>query len=254
MGNKSYTCDRCSKILSSYHSLWRHKRNGICHGYNNNASPIDEKREADASSGNRFLSISQPDSSLRSLWNYEQKCFNPKVEVNDSNEDDKDEDVQLTDRYEPQETCIDQIGSNSLNPTQYIHSSDDSSVEDQPEGSIYNTESMSRDTESSIYDIPNYSWCDDGAIKKNHSFQLPRDIRAIIVGKSGSGKTTLLCHLLMAPDVLDYNNLMVCGKSLHQPSYKIMQLGFDKGLSKTNRKDVYQTRLCNGRWWTRKGY
>ena len=74
---------------------------------------------------------------------------------------------------------------------------------------------------------------DDGAIKKNHSFQLPRNIRAIIVGKSGSGKTTLLCHLLMAPDVLDYNNLMVCGKSLHQPSYKIMQLGFKKGLSKT---------------------
>ena len=87
--------------------------------------------------------------------------------------------------------------------------------------------------ESSIFDVSNYSWCDDGTIKKNHSFQLPRDIRAIIVGKSGSGKTTLLTSLLLKPDVLDYENLMVCGKSLHQPSYKIMQLGFDKGLSKT---------------------
>ena len=102
----------------------------------------------------------------------------------------------------------------------------------------------SRDTESSIYDIPNYSWCDDGAIKKNHSFQLPRDIRAIIVGKSGSGKTTLLCHLLMAPDVLDYNNLMVCGKSLHQPSYKIMQLGFKKGLSKTQIGKIFIRQGC----------
>ena len=53
------------------------------------------------------------------------------------------------------------------------------------------------------------------------------------MGKSGSGKTTLLNSLLLKPDVLDYENLMVCGKSLHQPSYKIMQLGFDKGLSKT---------------------
>ena len=100
----------------------------------------------------------------------------------------------------------------------------------------------SRNDES--FDISNYSWYDDGTIKKNHSFQLPRDIRAIIVGKSGSGKTTLLTSLLLKPDVLDYENLMVCGKSLHQPSYKIMQLGFDKGLSKTQigkifiRKDI----------------
>ena len=158
------------------------------------------------------------------------------MEVNDSNEDDMDGYVQLSDRerYEPQNTLIGRINSYSLNPsadTHYIDSGDDSSEEDQLDE--YNAESMSRNCESSIYDIPNYSWCDDGATKKNHSLHLPSDIRAIIVGKSGSGKTTLLCHLLMAPDVLDYNNLMVCGKSLHQPSYKIMQLGFKKGLSKT---------------------
>ena len=67
------------------------------------------------------------------------------MEVNDSNEDDKDEDVQLTDRerYEPRETCIDRIGSQSLNPstdTHYIDTNDDSSVEDQPEGEIYSDE------------------------------------------------------------------------------------------------------------------
>ena len=117
------------------------------------------------------------------------------MEVNDSNEDDMDGYVQLSDRerYEPQKTLIGRIGSYSLNPstdTQYIDSGDDSSVEDE-----YSNESMSRDCESSIYDIPNYSWRDDGAIKKNHSFQLPRNIRAIIVGKSGSGKTTLSSYL-----------------------------------------------------------
>ena len=94
-------------------------------------------------------------------------------------------------------------------------------------------ESSDESTNDESFDICNYSWCDDGAVKKNHSFQLPRDIRAIIVGKSGSGKTTLLNSLLLKPDALDYENLMICGKSLHQSSYKIMQLGFDKGLSKT---------------------
>ena len=90
------------------------------------------------------------DSSRQSLWNYEQKCFNPKMEVNDSTEDEnEDNDVQLTDRerYESRETGIDQIGSYSLNPstdTQYIDSNDDSSVEDQPnefKGEIYSDES-----------------------------------------------------------------------------------------------------------------
>ena len=32
---------------------------------------------------------------------------------------------------------------------------------------------------------------------------------------------------------MKYNNLIVCGRSLHQPEYKIMQQGFDKGLSNT---------------------
>ena len=74
------------------------------------------------------------------------------MEVNDSNEDDMDGYVQLSDRYEPQKTLIGRIGSYSLNPNQYIDSGDDSSVEDE-----YNAESMSRNCESSIYDIPNYS-------------------------------------------------------------------------------------------------
>ena len=30
---------------------------------------------------------------------------------------------------------------------------------------------------------------------------------------------------------MDYSNLIVCGRSLHQPEYKIMQQGFEKRLS-----------------------
>ena len=41
-----------------------------------------------------------------------------------------------------------------------------------------------------------------------------------------------MTHLLMAPNVMDYNKLLVCGRSLHQPEYKIMQQEFRRGLSK----------------------
>ena len=33
MDKKSYVCDTCNKKLSGYHSLWRHKQNGICQRY-----------------------------------------------------------------------------------------------------------------------------------------------------------------------------------------------------------------------------
>ena len=49
--------------------------------------------------------------------------------------------------------------------------------------------------------ISNYVWKEGNKVEKNHSFHLPRDIRALIVGKSGSGKTTLLMHLLLEPDI-----------------------------------------------------
>ena len=32
---------------------------------------------------------------------------------------------------------------------------------------------------------------------------------------------------------MNYNNVIFYGRSLHQPEYKIMQLGFNKGLSNT---------------------
>ena len=37
-------------------------------------------------------------------------------------------------------------------------------------------------------DMTNYVWKEGKKVEKNHSFYLPRDIRALIVGKSGSGK------------------------------------------------------------------
>ena len=84
-----------------------------------------------------------------------------------------------------------------------------------------------------------YTWKDKGVIR-NHSPLFPRDIRGILIGKSGVGKTTLLTQLLLEPDMLDYDTLMICGKSLHQPEYRVMRGAFDKNLSKSQVARIFE--------------
>ena len=50
--------------------------------------------------------------------------------------------------------------------------------------------------DGNINPINKYVWRDKGS-KKNHSFLLPPDIRAIVIEKSGFGKTSLLTYLLL---------------------------------------------------------
>ena len=61
-----------------------------------------------------------------------------------------------------------------------------------------------------------------------------------MVGKSGVGKTVLLTYLLLEPGVLDYDNLIVYGKSLFQDEYTIMREAFNKKLSKAQIKVLFQ--------------
>ena len=87
-----------------------------------------------------------------------------------------------------------------------------------------------------------YNW-KGKSIPRNHSPLLPRDIRAINNnnnGKSGAGKTTLLAHLLLEPEMLDYENLMICGRSLNQPQYQVMQHGFNNNLSKQQIRKIFK--------------
>ena len=97
-------------------------------------------------------------------------------------------------------------------------------------------------------DIGNYTWKDRG-VERHHSFLLPKkSIRAIIIGKSGFGKSTLLNYFLLHPDMLDYDTLTVCGRSLHQPEYRIMKRAFEKGLSKNQVNELFknQNKLAPG--------
>ena len=63
---RQHECDRCAKKLSSYKSLWRHKRNGICQGSCGNYGDVSDvtvgqKRKASGKysmfSDNRFPSM-----------------------------------------------------------------------------------------------------------------------------------------------------------------------------------------------------
>ena len=76
-------------------------------------------------------------------------------------------------------------------------------------------------------------------ILRQHHNLLPRNLRALIVGKSNSGKSTLLYNLLLKPWV-DYESLIVFGKSLHQSEYQIIKSGFEYGLSKEQIANVFQ--------------
>lgn len=78
--------------------------------------------------------------------------------------------------------------------------------------------------------------------QKNH-FLLPSpSCRCLIIGTSGSGKTNLLLRLLLFKDWLDYNDLYVFSKSLHQPEYKLLRSCFMNGYSKSDILKMFDNR------------
>ena len=76
-----------------------------------------------------------------------------------------------------------------------------------------------------------YAW-QSGANSRENNPLLPRNLRGLVIGKSGCGNTTVIFNPLLQPNWLDYNHLYVFGKGLHQQEYKVLQKGYEAGLSK----------------------
>ena len=49
-----------------------------------------------------------------------------------------------------------------------------------------------------------------------------------------------MTYLLLEPSMLDYENLIVCGKSLHQTEYKVMNATFSRGWAKSQVNKLFE--------------
>ena len=88
-----------------------------------------------------------------------------------------------------------------------------------------------------MMNIIDYSWKTPSSRENNPL--LPQNLRGLIVGKSNCGKTTLLFNLILQDGWLDYDHLLVFGKSLHQKDYQIIKNGFAEGLSKNQISNLF---------------
>ena len=66
---------------------------------------------------------------------------------------------------------------------------------------------------------------------KNHK-NLPNSLRCLIVGSSGCGKTCLLLKMLLTPNFLNCDNLIIFTKSSFQPEYHRLSQGFNADFQK----------------------
>lgn len=63
----------------------------------------------------------------------------------------------------------------------------------------------------------------ESLLKKRHGKLLPNTIRGLITGPSNCGKTNVMLSLLQHPNGLNFENIYIYSKSLHQPKYEFLQ-------------------------------
>ena len=84
-----------------------------------------------------------------------------------------------------------------------------------------------------------YVW-NKNKLKFNHNEKIPESFRMLIVGSSGSGKTQLLFKLLLSPNYLDYENLIIFSKTINQDEYQILYHAFRNKLSKESIIKIFE--------------
>ena len=90
-----------------------------------------------------------------------------------------------------------------------------------------------------------YAWRPAENYRDNNPL-LPQNLRGLVIGKSGCGKANVTFNLLLQPGWLDYNNLYVFGKSLHQQEYKVLRKGLQASLSKQQISNVFNSQEVLG--------
>jgi len=68
----------------------------------------------------------------------------------------------------------------------------------------------------------------------NHHPNIPNSFRMLIIGSSGCGKTVLLLRMLIEPNFIDYNNIIIYTSTSYQQEYQLIYHGFNNGMSKEN--------------------
>ena len=202
-----YICPKCGKSLASSQSLWNHKQRCRVQKFCQNRARSSPAHEDGLSTVKDGLSI--------------QSMNNENLVDHQSSGEESDQNV---------------VDRQSLDEESNVELESDSET-----SNITDYQSSGSESDDDTTNITDYTWhVGDARVLKNHSPLLPRDIRAIIVGKSGCGKTTLLTYLLLKRNMLDYNNLIVCGNSLHQPEYRILNGGFSGNWSKKQIQAVFK--------------
>ena len=59
-------------------------------------------------------------------------------------------------------------------------------------------------------------------VRFNNHETLPNSFRMLIIGSSGCGKTTLLFYMLLEPNFIDYNNLLIFTTTSEQQEYQLL--------------------------------
>lgn len=71
-------------------------------------------------------------------------------------------------------------------------------------------------------------------IYPNHSDIFPKPLICYIAGKTGSGKTTLLIDFLLREGILDYNDVYIYAKTIHQKHYECLKKYYEEHMDALN--------------------